>query len=256
MNRNRIAAFAAVLALAAPAAAQAQDVFWDFVALNGGPPQANPPAGRLYYTTPPGQTVNNGANGSVKFTGQLKAGAPVGDNALVVFQYYNNQFAAGDEKGVGVCRDSANPLDQGPCYTGGEIGEDSADIAGAQWLILDLTGLTAGSLFKAVTLSSLTFQESWFFEVCTSSAFTTCTPYNGVSANSGVPGIYTINLAVSDYSSRWARFGVGRSGGDYVVQGITTNLNVVPEPGTMGLLATGLIALAGVGAMRRRNRKQ
>jgi len=64
----------------------------------------------------------------------------------------------------------------------------------------------------------------------------------------------TLTLPVVQ-NGNWFRFKPNTSTsfpGGYLVQGITT---VAPEPGTMVLLATGLVALAGVGSLsRRRNR--
>ncbi|HEV8149423.1 MAG TPA: PEP-CTERM sorting domain-containing protein, partial [Gemmatimonadales bacterium] len=145
----------------------------------------------------------------------------------------------------------------------GEIGDDwnAGTQNGSQWLILDLNLITPGSAFLSVTLASLTNGETWFFQVCDTgnangTGFAGCSDYSGTSSGI-VPAIYTTNLSPTDYGKRWARFTPGIGG--YVVQGIETDNTfngtfVAPEPGTMGLLATGLVALAGVGALRRRKR--
>jgi hypothetical protein len=244
MNRNRLTTLAALLALAAPATARAQSSFWDFVALNGAPAApANWPTGQVTYSS---RTVTNPGYGSATFTGTLNTAIP--GNPLVVFQWYPDQFGPLDEKGVALCRNSPGDL-PAPCYTGGEIGESND----TKWLRLDLTALTAGSILNSVTLTSLSFVESYLFQVCLDSGFSVCNTYTGAATGSGAPGVYTIAMNPADQGSQYLQFGKGLTGGDYAVQGITTT---VPEPGTMGLLATGLVALMGAGTLRRRNRNK
>jgi hypothetical protein len=266
MNRNSLAGLAAIFALVLPATARA-DTFWDFIALNGAPASEGSPS--VGYSS---RTVTNSALGSsVNFSAALAPGYL--GTARVVFNWFsreNNVENGKDEKGVGICRASSNPLDPvdaAGCYEGSEIGDSPS----AQWLILDLTGLVTGTILKSITLASLNVLESFYFEVCSSSAFTTCSAYFGTSTPLVVPSIWVIDVNSSDQSWRWVRFkggltaapGYNGGPGGYGVQGITTDLsvtgggvggNVVPEPATMGLLATGLVALAGVGALRRRRR--
>jgi len=281
MRRNRLTALAALLVLGVPATARAQ-TFWDFVALNNQPTdptgagpdycpsvdQVGNQPGRCTYTngTIAGNdnTVTKAGFGTVGFNAVNGQPAVHAGTYLTVFQWFANQAVAGDEKGVGVCRtDDVGATNGHSCApgAGGEVGESNSGAGDAQWLVLDLTLLTPGSILNSVTLASLTSQEAWHFLSCSDAGFTAnCHDYAGNSS----ANILQVNINSVDQSNRWLRFtaGAGLDGscagptchGDYLVQGISTT--TTPEPGTMVLLATGLVGLAGAGTLRRRKRNQ
>jgi hypothetical protein len=251
MQPRRWKAIVAAL-LVAPATAVGQSTFWDFVALNGAPAQPAAFGANALYNGAAGQIVANSFFGSVSFTAQLGPGTSPGYNPLVVFLHRPDAQTAGDGKGVGVCTQFGGPTDPaGPCDADREIGHNynEQQRSGVEWLILDLNGLRPGSAFQSVTLASLQNRQTYYFQVCSDGAFLDCSTYAG-AGNQTTTSIHTVNLPSADWNKRWARFGPGTNHvGGYVVHAITTSL---PEPGTMGLLATGLVALAGAGLLRRR----
>lgn len=282
MRRNRLTALAALLVLGVPATARAQ-TFWDFVALNGPNPAGpggdcsdNPgvQTGRCTYTngTIAGndKTVTKAGFGTVGFNAINGQPVPQGGTYLTVFQWFADQTTTpNDEKGVGVCRtDDVGAVSGHTCApgAGGEVGESNSS-NDAQWLILDLTGLTTGSILNSVTLASLTNNEAYRFLVCDTQAHAETQaggdPGCGVYAGNSSANVLTVAVLAADQGKRWIRFqaGAGADGscggptchGDYLVQGISTT---IPEPGTMVLLATGLVGLAGAGTLRRRKRNQ
>jgi len=228
MNRIRLTAFAALLMAAVPATAGAQ-TFWDFVALNGaplGPGGTNAP---VNYAGP--YNVCNVGLGCVALSVNTT-------NTRVLFKWNSDNVSTNDEKGVGICQPNA---------TRGCDGDEVGDFA-SSWLLLDLSGLAPLTTVLSVTIASLDL-ESYAFDLC-ATATTGC--------GSDITGSGTASQAVwlvpiTQGTAQWIRFKPGVSG-NYIVQGITTT--TAPEPGTMGLLATGLVALTGAGIFRRRNRNK
>ena len=226
MSRARLLAVSALLAAGVPATARA-DSFWDLVALQ------NPGATCCSYNaSATNYTIFNGAESVFLFQGD-----PTITNNQVSLKWHSDNVAPLDEKGVGLCRLSARQVCEGD-----EIGDP-----GTGWLVIDLFGL-GSNLVTSVTLASLSNGEAFNFAFCTSGDATTCdAAYTGFSS----AGVLTIT---APQTQRYLviKNGVGGPvGNNYIVQGFTTT---VPEPGTMGLIALGLVGLSGAGLARRRRK--
>ena len=117
---------------------------------------------------------------------------------------------------------------------------------------LDLTGLIAGSVVNSVT-ASVPLGEGyavwWSADNVTYSLLAAGPGTDGSCDNTG-SCLVTIPVGAGKNFLRF-NIGAGAGGNDNLVQSLIV---AVPEPGAMGLLATGLVGLAGVGFIRRRRK--
>jgi len=226
MSRARLLAVSALLVAAVPATARAQS-FWDLVSLQ------NPGATCCTYNaSATNYTIFNGAESVFLFQGD-----PTIINNEVSVKWHSDNVAPLDEKGVGLCRLTALRGCEGD-----EIGDFETG-----WLAIDLFGL-AGNAVTSITLASLSDNETFWFAYCTSGDATTCdTAFTG----SSTAGVLTITAPQTQRYLVFKNGTGGPVGNNYLVQGFTTT---VPEPGTMGLLALGLVGLSGAGLVRRRRK--
>jgi hypothetical protein len=224
-----LAASVAMLA-AAPATARA-DVLWDFVQLIGSSGDKGTSTG----------AIANGAFGT--FTAFTDAGT----TTTHVFAKGFGLPITDAEKGLGVC--TTDGAGAGGCL-GDEIGEVVQTVPGGSLYIS--FSLAAGSVLNTLYLGSLQTGEN--FSIYWSATGVAGTYTNLLLGGTGVGGTDIIAAAAGDH--RFYRFDAagGTGGRDWLVQAASVE-TAIPEPGTMGLLATGLIALSGAGLIRRRRRK-
>jgi hypothetical protein len=227
MSRARMLAVSALLVAAVPATARAQS-FWDLVSLQ------NPGATCCTYNaSATNYTIFNGAESVFLFQGD-----PTITNNQVSLKWHSDNVAPLDEKGVGLCRLNAQRVCEGD-----EIGDQETG-----WLAIDLFGLGT-NVVTSVTLASLSDGEAFWFAYCTDGAATTCdAPQLGTS----FAGVLTLTAPQTQRYLVFKNGTGGPIGNNYLVQGFTTT---VPEPGTMGLLALGLVGLSGAGLVRRRRKE-
>lgn len=151
-------------------------------------------------------------------------------------------MSANTEKGLGICA-------AGACPSFSEIGE----ITGS--LFLNISTVANSGPLNHIWFSSVQAGEGYATFYSTDSGAT----YNALAGCSGIgPTIGTevadCAVAVTGITNlRFDRNASGTGSNDYSVQALRFN-SIVPEPGTMGLLATGLVALTGAGYIRRRKK--
>jgi PEP-CTERM motif len=234
MKRLRALALAVVALGIVPVKAHAADIFWDLAQLAG----SNGDKGTSL-------TILNGGFGSLLLT----TIAPTD-----VFVKGFGSPALDSEKGIGTCLFSAGA----PC-AGDEIGET----VGTGSLFLNTSGLLAGSSLTHLFLGSLQTGEGWgvFFsdaagacEAIASGSYTALASGTG-DTDGATTGVDVTDVAATHHKCyRFDPFFATAGGHDYLLAAVTVSVPV-PEPGTMGLLATGLVALTGAGLLRRRSKK-
>jgi len=215
---------------AAPATARA-DVLWDFVQLIGSNGDKGTSTG----------AIANGAFGT--FTAFTDAGTP---STHVFAKGFGAPITDG-EKGLGVC---SIPVTGGPC-AGDEIGE--VVLTTPQGSLYISFSLAAGSVLNTLYIGSLQTGENFSISWSATGAVGTYT--NLLTSGTGVGGTDILAVAAGDH--RFYRFDPagGAGGHDWLVQAASVE-TAIPEPGTMGLLATGLVALSGAGLIRRRRKNR
>jgi hypothetical protein len=233
MSLRRSLVYAVAVVVAAPTVARADDV-WDFVKLAG----TNGVLGQSFLFT-------NGSLGSIR--------AFTSSGFRVTSKGYNVPIP-NEEKGLGLCIWNGSR-----CDSGDEIG----DFNSTGILYLDLTGLI-GSTPLSLFLASVQAGEGWNVAFSSSATCTTGTsfgaPSSGAGPNSGAWGV-NLGIASSVTCIKFTPVDNGAGGEDYLLQSLTTvqgggsTEEVVPEPATMGLLATGLLSLGGAGRIGRRRKR-
>jgi hypothetical protein len=154
------------------------------------------------------------------------------------------------EKGVGMCIPGGSAPND--CASASPPFKEIDGLAGTGPLFLDLnTTLNMGPL-NHIWLSSVQINEGYEIYYSTTTiggAYTLL-----CSGNQPTIGADVADCAVNTgLGIKFLRFN-SVTFGDFSVQALRFN-SIVPEPGTMGLLATGLVALTGAGFIRRRNKK-
>lgn len=233
MKRLRTIAMAVAALGAVPATARA-DIFWDLVSLIGS-------SGDKTVSI----TISNGFFGSLLAT------------TIAPSHVFSKGFGApalDPEKGLGVCLFTA-----GVGCAGDEIGE----IAGTGSLFLDTSGLAPGSTVTHIFLGSLQTGESWaIFFSDGAGACETAAGYAALPGGSGTgdtdgatTGVDVTDIPAAHHKCyRFDPIFASAGGHDYLLAAVSV-ATPIPEPGTMGLLATGLVALTGAGLLRRRSKR-
>ena len=179
---------------------------WDFVALSGVSSDVEIGASHA-FTNPTAGTIVASMVQTLPAPG--------------VVQLYSKGIleALGDEeKGLGFCFQPAGLADE--CTTTGEdeIG-DSDGNGNYPSLILDFTGLTAGTVLKSVMMSSLQSLEAYKI-----SSSTDGTTWSAFAAGVGTDAEPVITVPVTDPAIKYLRFEVGNggAGNNYLVAAATT----------------------------------
>ncbi|HEX7025457.1 MAG TPA: PEP-CTERM sorting domain-containing protein, partial [Gemmatimonadales bacterium] len=145
--------------------------------------------------------------------------------------------------------------DLATCPYGNEIGDADTSIPGGS-LFLDFSGLDAGTVLTQIFLGSVQPLEGATIMAWNGASYVSIYDALGGSVGDVVTFDYTPAMAALYGALPKLRFDYKAplSGelSDYLVMGAT--VSPVPEPGTMGLLATGLVALTGAGYLRRRKK--
>jgi hypothetical protein len=239
---KRLSILAVALLAGIPATARA-DILWDLVHDAG--------SGGDYGTT---KTASNAGFGSITASSQTTvhvfgnfydAGGDNGGNGPL--GAYNMASATPNiqEKGFGMCVPGTNCT----APPANEIG--LSPNTGS--LYLDLTGVTNSGPLNHIWLASVQPNENYaIYGSLTGTAPLTGTSYVLICSGNQP----TISGAIADCAVganyKFLRFDPGAAG-DFSVQALRFS-STVPEPGTMGLLATGLVALTGAGFIRRRKK--
>ena len=256
---KRLSVLAVALLAGIPATARA-DILWDLVH-DAGAPGAT---GSYGTTTKAGLTPGSVCGTTNTLTcGTITA---LSNSALFVSgNDYDNggnnggsgslgayNMLAFSEKGLGLCVAGNSVAPNGCDATGPGFKEIDGD-AGVNNLYLDLTGVLNSGPLNHIWITSTRTGEDWIMEYTTGligGAYTEIC--HGSGANNGHTDIADCSVPVAAIT--FVRFrsvsGDGFSG-DFGVQALRFS-EIVPEPGTMGLLATGLVALTGAGFIRRR----
>jgi hypothetical protein len=283
MKRLTAVATSIALLAALPATARA-DILWDLVHNAGAP---DPTTGSYGATTraltndPVCGAANNLTCGTITARSNSALfivgndyyeivggdGTPPDQNNGGAGSLGPYSMGAFSEKGLGLCIAGSSASPNGCLSAAPPFKEIDAD-AGVNNLFLDLTLVQNSGGLNRLWLTSTQDNEDWIVFGTTAGVIgdgTTgyveiCHGTGNVTAGQGASGFVDIaTCGVTDVGYKFLKFSsVGGDGfsGDFSVQALRfSSLSVVPEPGTMGLLATGLVALTGAGFIRRRNKK-
>lgn len=262
---RRFGVLAASLLAALPATARA-DILWDLVhdAGSGGS------YGATSKTITKVETVCGA--GSI-----LACGSVVASTQSTNFVFGNEYDQGGNnggsgalgaynmssfnDKGLGICVPGST-TDRTGCNASGIDHREIDATGGTTPLYLDLTGVLNSGPVNHIWLSSAQSASSEGWEVWGSLVGTA--PLTGTSYVELCFGVgQTLNTDIADCAipTSGYRFLQIRSAGagDISVQALRFGtpiaaFSVSPEPGTMALLATGLVALTGAGLVRRRKK--
>ena len=275
---KRFSALAVALIVGIPATARA-DILWDLVhdAGTAGATERGAGSGNWEYGTT--RALTNGSNcGS---TNTLTCGTitALTNTTFHVFGNDRNQLVGNgleqdnggagplgaysmgtfSEKGLGICVPDNSTAPNGCLANAPPFKEIDGDAATGS-LYLDLTGVLNSGGLNRIWISSTQDLEDWLIEGTTGAIggvySEICHGTGNVTAGAGASSFTDIATCGVNPAGGYTflRFtsttGNGISG-DFAVQALRFN-SIVPEPGTMGLLATGLVALTGAGFIRRR----
>lgn len=194
---------------------------WDFVALAGG-------------EGPQGQTKTFTIAGAGSIAASAVGTVPAGTSAFP--QVYSKGFALppGDaERGLGLCVAIEQP---GDCLAGSddEIGDPWGGIRPAladynPSVLLDFTGLAAGTTVQSVTLASLQLSEGWLVSASTDGS--TYTPVSTGQSDGSSTYLPTFTIQVPGTTKfLMVSPGPGAAGNNYLLQSVTTVTQVCTDP--------------------------
>ena len=260
---KRLSILAAALVAGIPATARA-DILWDLVH-DAGAPGATGSYGATSVA------LSNGSNCGATNTLTCGSITALSNSALFVtgndYDDGGNNGGAGalgpysmgafSEKGLGLCIAGSSTSPNGCNAASPPFKEIDAD-ASVNFLYLNLTGVLNSGALNHLWITSTQTGEDWlvegttgliggvYTEICHGTGNTSFTDVADCAVNTAVG--YTFLKFSSTHSGAADTFS-----GDFSVQALRFN-SIVPEPGTMGLLATGLVALTGAGFIRRRKK--
>jgi PEP-CTERM motif-containing protein len=256
---KRINALATSIALlaAVPATARA-DILWDLVHAAG--------SGGDYGTS----KVLNAANQIGLVCGasnSLTCGTITASSQTDVHVYGNDYDNGGNNGGSGAlgAYNMAGVPEKGlgMCFAGS--GTNGCDLASPPFHEVDIAPAT-GPLYLDLSLvaNSGALNHLWLASVQAGEGYEVYGSLAGTGPTTGTTYVLICSGSAPTIGDDIADCAVGANykflrfhsvtNGDFSVQALRFS-SVVPEPGTMVLLATGLVALTGAGFVRRRNKK-
>ena len=181
---------------------------WDFVALAGAPDRE---IGASF-------TFTNAVAGSIVASAQQTLPSP---GVVQVYAKGTGEALGDEEKGLGFCYQNAGLGDECTTTSDDEIG-DSDGSGHFPYVLLNFTGLSAGTVVTSVMMSSLQGLEA--YKVSSSTDGTTWSPFASGVGSDEAP---FVTVPVNDPTIKYLRFEVGNGGegNNYLLAAATTVTN-------------------------------